>query len=73
MPSIFKALATIMVWILWISALVMGFGSFAMGIIKGDLFSTTKAVTMTYPAMFAVAGFYAILAAVIMLIRKRME
>ena len=73
MPQVFKALATIMVWILWICALVMGFGTFVMGIISRDLFNTAKAPPMAYPALFAVAGFYAILATVIMLQRKKME
>jgi len=73
MPTIFRALATIIVWILWICALVMGFGTLAMGIIRGDLFSTTAAPPMVYAAMFAVAGFYAIVAAVVMLLRKKLE
>ena len=73
MPPIFKALATIMVWVLWISALVMGFSSLVLGMVRGDVFSTTKAPPMVYAAMFTVAGFYAIVAAVIMLIRKKME
>ena len=73
MPSIFKTLATIIAWILWIFALVMGFSAFAMGIIKGDLYSTSVTPPLTYTALFAVAGFYAILAVVIMLLRKKME
>ena len=72
MPPIFKALSTIMAWILWVSALVLGFGSLLMGIIRGDLFGT-KAPPMVYAGMFIVAGFYAIVTAVIMLIRKKME
>ncbi len=73
MPPIFKALATIMAWILWIFALVMGFSTLVMGIVSGDLYNVTKAPPMAYSALFAIAGLYAILAAVIMLIRKRME
>ena len=73
MPQIFKALATITVWILWICSLVIGFGSMIMGIIAGDLFNPDAVLSMTYPAMFAVAGFYAILAVVIMILRKKME
>ena len=73
MPQIFKALATITVWILWIVSLVMGFGTFIMGTIAGDLFNPESVLPMTYPAMFAVAGFYAILAVVIMILRKKME
>jgi hypothetical protein len=73
MPPIFKALATISAWLLWIFALVMGFGTLAMGIIAGDLFSTEVIPPMAYTALFAVAGFYAILAIVIMILRKKME
>ncbi len=73
MPPIFKALTTIMAWILWICALVMGFSTFAMGIITGALYNPAKVPPMEYPALFAVAGFYAILAAIIMLVRKKME
>ena len=73
MPDIFKALATITAWILWIVSLVMGFGTMIIGIIAGDLFNPEAVMPMTYPATFAVAGFYAILAVVIMILRKKME
>ena len=73
MPPIFKALATITVWILWICSLLMGFGAMIIGIIAGDLFNPTAVTPMVYPAIFAVAGFYAILAVVIMILRKKME
>jgi len=72
MPPIFKALATIMAWVLWIIALVMGFSTFIVGTISGDLYGG-GGLSMTYPATFAVAGFYAILAVVIMRIRQKME
>ena len=73
MPQIFKALVTTMAWILWISGLVMGFSTLIIGTIAGDLFNPAQLVPMTYPAMFAVAGFYAILALLAMKIRKGME
>ena len=72
MPDIFKALATITAWILWIFALVMGLSTFAMGILSGDLYGGGE-LSMTYPATFAVAGFYALVAVVIMILRKKME
>jgi vacuolar-type H+-ATPase subunit I/STV1 len=72
MPSIFKALATIMAWILWICGLVMGFSTFIMGIVNGDLYGS-EAVPMVYPVGFAVALAYGIGAAVVMLLRKKME
>jgi len=73
MPQIFKALATITVWILWICSLLMGFGAMIIGIIAGDLFNPARPLDMSYPAIFAGAGFYAILAVVIMILRKKME
>ena len=73
MPQIFKALATITVWILWVSSLVMGFGTLIIGTIAGDLFNPGAVTPMVYPASFAVAGFYAILAVVIMRLRQKME
>jgi hypothetical protein len=73
MPQIFKALATIMAWVLWICALVTGFSTLAMGIISRDLYNSARTTPMVYPALFAVAGFYAILAVVIMVLRKKME
>ncbi len=73
MPNIFKALATIMVWILWISSLVMGFSTLIVGTIAGDLFNPSAVAPMPYPAFFAVAGFYAIVALIAMKIRKGLE
>ena len=73
MPEVFKALATITAWILWICGLVMGFSTLIVGAIAGDLFNAAKPVPMAYPAMFAVAGAYAILAVVVMKIRKGLE
>jgi hypothetical protein len=73
MPPIFKALATIAAWMLWIVAMVIGWGAFIMGIIRGDLFSTDVPPPMVMPALWAVACFYAIAAVVIMILRKKME
>jgi len=72
MPPIFKALATITAWVLFLCGMVMGFSSFIMGIINEDLFSSTP-TPMVYPAIFAVAAFYALAAVVIMILRKKME
>ena len=74
MPDIFKALASILAWILWISSLVTGFSTLIMGIVRGELYSVAPGqMPMTYPAMFAVSGFFAIVAVVIMILRKKME
>jgi len=51
----------------------MGFSTLIIGTIAGDLFNPKAMTPMTYPALFAVAGFYAILAVVIMILRKKME
>ncbi len=71
MPDIFKALATVGAWILFIVGMVMGFSGFIMGIVNGDLYGS-EILPMGYPAMFAVAGFYVLAAVVIMILRKKM-
>jgi len=73
MPQIFKALATIMVWVLWICGMVMGFSTFIVGTIAGDLFNAAEPVPMAYPAMFAVALAFGLVALVGMKIRKGLE
>ena len=65
-----KALATIMIWILWLSGIVMGFSAMIIGIIAGDLFNPNADVPMFYPALWAVAGFFALVALIGMKIRK---
>ena len=72
MPQIFKALATITAWVLWIAGMVMGFSVFIRGIIRGDLYGAEVA-HMAYPVFFAVALAYAIGAVVVMVLRKKME
>ena len=72
MPQVFKALASITAWVLFICGMVMGFSTFAMGVIHGDLFGAEE-LSMGYPVSFAVAGFYAIAAVVVMVLRKKME
>lgn len=74
MPQYFKALATILVWILWFAGLVAGFGTLTIGIMRGDLFNpAAQAMPMSYPATFAVAGFFALLALYAMKIRKDID
>jgi hypothetical protein len=72
MPSYFKALTTITAWGIWIFAWVIGISSAVMGIVNGDLYGSGD-LPMTYPAMFAVAIAAAVLAVVVMLLRKKME
>jgi hypothetical protein len=71
MPDIFKALATVGAWIMFIAGMVMGFSTFIMGIINEDLFSST-ATPMEYDVAFAVAAFYVLAAVVVMILRKKM-
>ena len=73
MPQVFKALATITAWILWICGLVMGFSTAIIGIIAGDLFNPAQPLAMSYPAIFAVALAYGVGAVVVMILRKKME
>jgi hypothetical protein len=72
MPPIFKALATVMAWVLWIVALVTGFSTFAMGMVNG-VFYGSEPVPMSILVSFAVALAYGIGAVVVMLIRKKLE
>jgi vacuolar-type H+-ATPase subunit I/STV1 len=72
MPDIFKALATTMAWVLWIVALLSGFSAFIMGVLSGDMYGGGE-YSMTYPATFAVAGFFGLASVVIMVLRKKME
>ena len=72
MPDVFKALATVGAWILFIAGMVTGFCTLIMGIINEHLYSS-EVVPMEYPAAFAVAAFYVLAAVVIMILRKKME
>ncbi|HEY77660.1 MAG TPA: hypothetical protein G4O09_00925 [Dehalococcoidia bacterium] len=73
MPPIFKALASITAWILWIAGLVMGLSTLIIGIMAGRLFTTEAEPMSYYPISFAVALAYAVSAVVVMLLRKKME
>ena len=73
MPQNFKALASILVWVLWIAGMVMGFSTLILGIIGGDLFNPAKPAPMAYPALFAVALAYGVGAVVVMILRQKME
>ena len=72
MPQIFKALTTIMAWVLWISGLLMGFSIFIHGIILGVIYGPEPA-PMEIMVGFAVALAYGVGAAVVMILRKKME
>ena len=57
-----KALAAIMVIILWVSGLVMGISTLVIGIIAGVLFNPAATMPMSYPALWAVSALFAIVA-----------
>ncbi len=73
MPNYFKGLATIMVWILWLCAIVMGFSYFVMGIIAGDLYNADTPPPMVYNIGFAVSLAMGVGSVVVMLLRKKLE
>ncbi len=73
MPGVFKPLATIMAWVLWVSGMVMGFSTLIIGTIAGDLFNPAQPTPMQYPALFAVALAYGVGAVIVMRLRQKME
>jgi hypothetical protein len=73
MPPIFKALASITAWVLFIFSWVTGLSAGVMGIISGRLFSTTETPPLILPVFFALGAAEAVLAVVVMILRKKME
>jgi len=72
MPNIFKALATIMAWALFIICWVLGLATLIMGMVTGDLTSATPLPVVYYIA-WALAFAEGIGAVVVMLLRKKLE
>ena len=72
MPDIFKSLASILVWVLWIAGVVMGLSTFVAGVLSGSLYGGQE-TPMVYPASFAIALAYGVGAVVVMILRKKME
>jgi len=72
MPPVFKSLATITAWAIWIISWIIGLSTFVMGIISGALYGPGP-LPMVYPVFFAVALAYAVLAVVVMRLRQKME
>ena len=72
MPPIFKALATISVWTLWIASWIIGLGTLAMGIERGTLFGAEHPPISAWIG-FAIALVYQFLAVVTMKLRKMIE
>jgi hypothetical protein len=72
MPPIFKALASIMVWTMWIVAWVMGFSILITGIARGEIYGP-QAPPMSVWAGFAVTIGFALGSLIGMKIRKSLE
>jgi hypothetical protein len=72
MPPIFKALASVAAWILYIFAFIIGFSLFIQGIIIGELFGS-EIPSMELWAGSTVALAFGVGAVVVMLLRKKME
>ena len=72
MPQIFKALASITAWALWISAWVMGLSTLVEGILYGRLF-VPEPPPLADMAAFAIAFGCAVLAVVVMKLRQMLE
>ena len=77
MPEIFKALASILAWILWICGFIIGISTLVLGIMRGHLFAVSPPATGLeydpYIAWFALALAYGIVAVVVMILRQKME
>ncbi len=72
MPGVFKTLATITAWVLWVSGMVMGFSIFIRGIMLGVLYGP-KPAPMEVIVGFAVSLAFGVGAVVVMILRKKME
>ena len=72
MPDIFKALASITAWVLWVSGMVMGFSIFIHGIMLGVLYGP-EPPPMAMMVGFAVALAFGVGAVVVMRLRQKME
>jgi len=72
MPPIFKALATVTAWILWICGLAMAIITLTCMGIRGDLASSDP-LRLADAAAFALAAGMTFLAVAVMLIRKKLE
>jgi len=72
MPQIFKALASILAWILWICGMIMGFSVFIHGIMIGAVYGSAPP-PMSIWAGFSVALGFGVGAVVVMILRKKME
>ena len=73
MPQIFKALATVGVWGLYIGAWLSALLTFIVGGIVGGAAFSTREVPMSYFAGYAVTIGLAFAGGFMMLVRKKLE
>jgi len=73
MPDIFKALATIMVWVMFVGSLFITATSLLFGILEGELFRVGVTPSIFYPIMWALAVAMGILSVCAMKLRKMLE
>ena len=72
MPQIFKALASVMAWVLFINSWVIGLSALMMGIVTGCLYGS-EPPPMVLPVFFALSIASGVLAVVVMRLRQKME
>jgi hypothetical protein len=70
MPKIFRPMATVMAWALYIISWIIGLSTAVMGIISGALYGGEP--PMVIPAFFAVSLAFGIGSVVVMILRKKM-
>jgi hypothetical protein len=70
MPKIFRPMATVMAWALYIIAWIIGLSTAVMGIVTGNLYGSEP--PMVLPVFFAVSLAFGVGSVVVMILRKKM-
>jgi hypothetical protein len=72
MPQIFKALATVTVWGVFVGAWLSAVITLIIGCVKGYIFGTAQP-PMTYFASYVIAIGFAFAGGFLMIVRKKLE
>lgn len=72
MPQIFKALASVAVWTLWIVAWIIGLSTLCMGVVRGTLFGAQSPPLSVWVGL-TIAIVSMLLSVVAMKLRKTLE